>query len=654
MRRSSLLIAAVVSTALVSLDDAEARTPRNREPRITAPEPAPAPEDGVAAYAKSLEPAPAPVAAPVAEAEGAREKDEETADEAALVDRMAAVIVPADFYADPRAALKVDPLHLDQINPAEFDIPIEVTPEVVMWMKYFTGDGRKHYHRYLERSSRYRPLMYREIEKRGLPRDLVYLSMIESGYNAHAYSSADAAGLWQFISSTGRLYKLRIDYWVDERRDPELSTIAGLTFLGDLYGLLGDWRLAWAAYNGGPGRVQRAVARAGTKDFWTLARGEYLHPETDNYVPKIMAAAIIGHHPDWYGFTDIKYQPELRYDSAKVEGQVELAALAKAADTDLATFQELNPALRKYATPPEGYVVRVPEGQQQAFLAKASALPRVEAVVVTSHKVRRGETLGQIASKYGTTAGAIAKANHLRDADRITVGMVLTIPGGRTVRTVNAPPAVPVNEPLPVLRSEVPIPHLTASEAPPEPASKPPAPKAVAPAPKPVATTTHTVRSGETLSEIAARYDVSLGQLRAWNGLTRDTIYVGQRLKVHGTTTASSGGTAGTRVAAPTGVKSSHTVKSGETLTSIAGRYHVAVADLQRWNGIRDAGHVEVGQKLVVYTKAPAYTSHTVKSGESLGSIATKYGCSVSELRSWNGLSGSVIHPGQTLKIKKD
>lgn len=663
MRRSSIVLVAAITATFGSLNDAQARTPRQRAPRIAeapapaAPEAAPAPAekppvDGVWSYVAGLEGAPPSVEA----VEGTREQGEEKIDQADLIDRLGSVTIPTGFYTDPRGALKVDPLHLDQINPAEFDIPIDVNAEVISWMRYFTGTGRKHYHRYLERSTRYRPLMYRELEKRGLPRDLVYLSMIESGYNAHAYSSADAAGLWQFIPSTGRLYKLRIDYWVDDRRDPELSTDAGLTFLADLHHLLGDWRLAWAAYNGGPGRVQRATARAGTKDFWTLARGEYLHPETDNYVPKIMAAAIIGHHPEWYGFTDVKYQPELAYETAKVEGQVEFAALAKAADTDVATITDLNPALRHGATPPEGYNLRVPVGARETFLAKVATLPRVEAVAVTVHKVKRGETLGQIATKYGTTAGAIAKANRLRNIDVITVGMNLQIPGGRTTRVVNAPTAAPAaSEPLPVLRAEMPIPRMTTSPAPTvaraAPVARAAAPPAAA-APKPVVTS-HTVRSGDTLSTIASRYDVSIGQLRAWNGLSNDTILVGQRLKVHGTTT----GTAGTRVAAapaPTGTKTSHTVRSGESLTSIAAKYHVAVADVQRWNGIKNASHVEAGQKLVVYAPASQWTRHTIRSGESLGSIATKYGCTVSELKSWNGLSGSVIHPGDSLKIKKD
>ena len=223
--------------------------------------------------------------------EAIEERQQIEAEQLVFTDDLSGGDVPVTLYKSPREHLKTDPLFLDLVDPSEFDIPIEVNPEVEKWVRYFTGPGRKHYARYLKRSTRYRPMMYRELEKAGLPKDLVYLSMIESGYNAHAYSHAAAAGLWQFIPSTGKLYDLRIDWWMDERRDPEASVHAAIAFLGELHDMFGDWRLAWASYNGGPGRIRRATKQSGSKDFWVLARGPYLHSETDNYVPKIMAAA---------------------------------------------------------------------------------------------------------------------------------------------------------------------------------------------------------------------------------------------------------------------------------------------------------------------------------------------------------------------------
>ena len=272
-------------------------------------------------------------------------------------------------------------------------------------------------------------MMYEKLEKEGLPRDLVYLSMIESGYNAHAYSHAAAAGLWQFIPSTARLYKMRVDWWVDDRRDPEASLDAAMAFLGELHQMFGKWELAWASYNTGPGRVRRAMKKFGTDDFWVIEDGNYLHPETENYVPKIMAAAIIGKHPERYGFTDIAFQDELRYDTAKVEGSVELEVLAKCAGTTVKEIKALNPALRRFATPPEGYTLRVPVGSQGTFVAALAKVPKSKRVTVAHHKVRRGETVGAIASRYGVRVSDISRANGLKNANRVYVGQSLLIPG---------------------------------------------------------------------------------------------------------------------------------------------------------------------------------------------------------------------------------
>jgi membrane-bound lytic murein transglycosylase D len=408
-------------------------------------------------------------------------------------------------------------------------------------------------------------MMHAALEEAGLPKDLVYLSMIESGYNAHAYSHADAAGLWQFIPSTGKLYDLRIDWWVDDRRDPEASLGAAIAFLGELHGMFGDWRLAWAAYNGGPGRVRRAIERSGTKDFWTIAEGTSLHPETENYVPKIMAAAIIGKHPERYGFTGIEYEEELKYDTTRVDGAVELEVLARCAGTSVEELKALNPGLRRYATPAEGYDLRVPVGRRETFVAALAEVPQSERLTVVRHTVRRGETLSIIASKYGTTVSDVSRANNLRNVNKIYVGMSLVIPrhGG-----VDAS-------------------RETATLA------------SVAPAAAPV-------------SKPAAK-------------------------------------------AKP----ATHVVARGDSLSGIATRYHVSVADLQRWNGIRNASHIEVGQRISLSgtgTGAGAgggWTTYTVKRGDSLGRIAGKYGCSVGDLREWNGIRGSVIHPGQKLKVAK-
>lgn len=552
--------------------------------------------------------------------------------ERAVVDDLTGGTVPLKFYEDPVAALAVDPLFLDRVDPKEFDIPIEVNPEVEKWIRYFLGSGRVYYERWLGRSTRYQPMMRAALKEAGLPQDLVYLSMIESGYNTHAYSHSDAAGLWQFIPSTGKVYDLRIDYWVDDRRDPEFALDAAITFLGELYKMQGDWRLAWASYNGGPGRVRRSIEKAGTKDFWTIARGEYLHPETENYVPKIMAAAIIGKHPERYGFTGIEFQDPLVYEVAKVEGSVELAVLAKCAGTTLDELKGLNPALRRYATPPEGYAVRIPVGSRDRFLTALAEVPASERLTVVRHTVRRGETLSIIAGQYRTSVASISSANQLRNVNRIYVGMELVIPhddgGAVTGRDV-----------------------VLASVATPAPA---PAKARPAPAPKPKV---HVVARGDTLTKIATAYGTTVTQLKATNNLRSSTIVIGQRLTVGGgTASAAPAATVTKATSAPV----THVVKPGETLTRIAAKYGIDSATLQKQNKITDPSHIEVGQRLTVTggsgtaSAAPAsdWTTYTVQRGDSLAKIATRHGCTTEELQTWNKLRTSVLQPGQKLKIK--
>lgn len=532
-----------------------------------------------------------------------------------LFDELSGAVPPVAFYRDPRGAMAVHPLFLDQVDPSEFDIPVVVNPEVEKWVSYFTGPGRKYYERWLARSTRYRPMMYRELEKAGLPRDLVYLSMIESGYNAHAYSHAHAAGLWQFIPSTAKLYDMRVDWWIDERRDPEAALRGAIAFLSELHQMFDSWELAWAAYNGGPGRIRRAVQKAGTKDFWVIARGPYLHPETDNYVPKIMAAAIIGKHPERYGFTDVKFQSELVYEKAKVEGSVSLDVLARSAGVSVDTLKSLNPALRRFATPPEGYELRLPVGTRARFLAAMAEIPPEKRLSVARHTVRQGETLSSIASRYGVSVAAISQANGLQNVNRITVGMSLVVP-------VHGQPVDAVAAVQPKSRTDA-----------------SPAPKAAA---RP---SHHTVKAGDTLSGIAATYGLTVAELQRLNGIQGSTIRVGQKL-------ALSGSAGGPATAPKPEAAATYTVRPGDTLSAIASKHGVSMADLQRWNDIRDPSHIRVGQTLTIRAGGGAWREYTVQAGDSLGLIAQRHGCTVDQLKQWNALRGSVIHPGQVLKIR--
>jgi membrane-bound lytic murein transglycosylase D len=546
---------------------------------------------------------------------------------------------PMDYYLNPAAATAIDPLHLDKINPAEFDIPIIVNEPVKQWMVYFLGNGRKYYARYLARSTHWIPMMHAALEARGMPKDLVYLSMIESGFNYGAYSYASAVGLWQFMSGTGRDYKLRIDWWVDERRDPIASTRAALDYLSDLHRMFnGDWWLSWASYNGGQGRVMQATKKLGTTDFWKIAESNLLHTETDNYVPKLIAAAIIGKHPERYGFVGIKYMDAWSYDEVEAPAAVSVAILAKCAGMTEEEFLDYNPGLLRWSLPPdpELQTIRISKGKAVAFREEFSKIPPQERVTFARHVVKRGESLAGIAAKYGVTVSDLARVNRISNINSIYVGMELVIPtsGSALASTVGATSSSASNS--------TPKPPTSGGSS----------------APK---TTTYTVKSGDTLSEIAAKYGVTVDQLKSWNGISGSTIVPGQKLKVQApassSSTASSKATPSSSTAATT-----YTVKSGDTLSGIAAKYGVTVDQLKSWNGISGSTIVP-GQKLKVQAPAssPASsssssrssTTYTVKRGDTLSSIAERYNCTVAELKSWNKLSDSTIYPGQKLKILK-
>ena len=516
------------------------------------------------------------------------------------------------LYTDPLAATSDDPLHVAAIDAAEFDIPVTYNDSVGKWMRYFLGKGRKYYHKWLGRSTHWRPMMYAELERQEMPRDLVYLSMIESGYASHARSYASAVGLWQFMSATGREYGLRVDYWADERRDPVKSTRSGVAYLKELHRQFDDWYLAWAAYNGGPGRVGRAIRSTGSKDFWVIAKSGQLHSETNNYVPKLLAAAIIGKHPERYGFTGIEYQDEFTWEAVTVDGSVSLDVLAECADTDVETIKSMNPALLRDATPPDKKTtVYVPKGTGESFAVAFAAVPADQRVSYRRHRVAKGESLGKIAGHYGVSVSDLTKFNRISNPNRIYVGMELIIP----VAGATPPPALA--------------------------AAAPSAPSASVPAPKAATSTTHRVSKGDTLSGIATRYGVSTADLRSWNNLKdANHVMVGQSLMIRGGKPAAQ-------------VSTSYTVARGDNLTKIAERHGVTVKQLQDWNNIKNSSSIRVGQTLKLHTATSSWTNYTVKAGDSLGGIARHYGCSVSDLKSWNNLSTSVIQPGQKLRVQR-
>ncbi len=315
----------------------------------------------------------------------------------------------------------------------EYDIPIDVNDDVLEYIRFFQTSGRKWFAKWLERSHRWiafeRPILAEE----GVPLDLVYLSMIESGFSAYAYSWARASGLWQFVPATGRLYGVRDDFWVDERRDPELATHAAAKYLKELHSEFGDWYLAWAAYNAGGGKLRQAIKRYGTRDFWQLAQaGRYLRPETKHYVPKLIAAALIAKHPARFGFLDPVTEGPFEYDEVEIPDATDLAVVAKAAGVSTEAVQRLNPALRRWCTPParngHGYVIKLPKGTKARFLAQFAKVKPSQRLTFRHHRVHRGDTLGAIARHFRMPVEPILRLNHIRNPRLLRLGEDLIIP----------------------------------------------------------------------------------------------------------------------------------------------------------------------------------------------------------------------------------
>ena len=249
-----------------------------------------------------------------------------------------------------------------------FDIPVVYNKKVKRWIDYFLNRGRGFFERYGARAGRYGPLMGSILEKNGLPRDLIFLAMAESGFQNKAKSWAKAVGPWQFMSFTGRRYGLEIDWYKDERRDPIKATVAAGEYLKKLYGDFGSWELAAAAYNAGEGKVGRAINRYGTENFWNLSRGRYLKRETKNYVPKIMALAILGKNLQSFGFKDINFHDPLDFEKIEVVGMTDLYQVAQVLDVDFEELQRLNPEILRWFTPPgEMYQLRIPLGGKEIW-----------------------------------------------------------------------------------------------------------------------------------------------------------------------------------------------------------------------------------------------------------------------------------------------
>jgi membrane-bound lytic murein transglycosylase D len=315
-------------------------------------------------------------------------------------------------------------------NEFDFDIPIVINARVEQFIECFQTTARERFVTWLARSQKYIPLMKNLFKAHGLPEDLVYIAFIESGFDPYAYSRSRASGPWQFIYWTGKKYGLKVNWWVDERRDPEKSTLAAARYLKDLHERFECWYLAAAGYNAGEYKIINAMKRYRTVDFWKLAEYRYLKPETKNYVPQMIAAALIAKDPERYGFTDIEYQEPLRYEKVRVPELTGLDLVAKACETSVEEIKNLNPELQRGVTPPneDAYEIKIPFGKKDSFLKNFEVLQPLEKFQFKTHFVKKGETPSGIARLHRVDLEPFLELNHLKRTSRISKGMTLLIP----------------------------------------------------------------------------------------------------------------------------------------------------------------------------------------------------------------------------------
>lgn len=311
----------------------------------------------------------------------------------------------------------------------KFDFPVTWNKQTAMWVKFFTTRGRKHFVNYTQRAGRYAPVLSKIMADNGLPRDLIYLAMAESGFQNHARSWAKAVGPWQFMPATGKKFGLNIDWYVDERRDPLKATIAAANYLKTLHGLFGSWELAAAGYNAGEGKIARAIRMYHTKDFWQMSKGRYLRPETKNYVPKIMALAIIGKNLEVFGFNEIKFEQALDYEEIMVKGNADLYEVAEVLELDFEEVKRYNPEITRWQIPPylENYALRVPVGAKDAW----EEYKEKDSVIADSYKtyVTNGQSsLDNISRKFKVPVDVLSELNPDINETKLSPRTVVYLP----------------------------------------------------------------------------------------------------------------------------------------------------------------------------------------------------------------------------------
>ena len=442
--------------------------------------------------------------------------------------------------------------HLNEPYVSSYgEIQLDDNEQVDKWINYFQTSGRDRMKIYLSRSHRYIPMMKNVLREYKLPEDLVYVAMIESGFSPNAHSFANAVGYWQFIEETGRRYGLKVNSYVDERKDPVLSTRAAAEYFKDLYGAFGAWHLALASYNAGEYRVNRFVMRYYKRDFWYLSSKRAFPRETANYVPKFIAALRISKDPQKYGFMDIEYQAPLEYDTVKLEFPISLKKLASKMGVAYKEVQKLNPRYRgEYVPIEEETVIRIPVGKKETILTLLTECRMNKPKFVYSdyywYRVKRGDTLYRLARRNRTSVSTIRRINKMSSRRVLRAGRRIKLPYyNRVVKR------------------------------------------------KSLLAYSHTVKRGESLSTIARKYKVKVRKIKKINDLSNSIVHPGQVLKL----------VEKRKPASLSNIKRVHIVKRGETLIGIAKKYGVSLPLLMKKNSLSFKSILVAGRQIVIPKK---------------------------------------------------
>ena len=499
--------------------------------------------------------------------------------EPAPIDETNDVTLSTDAKVKAKAQLEIKSTHSD--------LPLMMTDQVAGYISYFSNRGRGTFERAFARSGRYHDMMVSILKEEGVPQDLIYLAQAESGFHPLAVSRVGARGIWQFMASRARGYGLQHNMWVDDRQDPEKSTRAAAHHLKDLYAQFGDWYLAMAAYNSGPGTVQAAVRRTGYADFWELYHRNVLPKETRNYVPIILAVTIMTKNLSQYGFDDVSMDEPIAYDPVTINYPVDLHLVAECVDATPAQLQELNPSLLRLTTPREGtFVLHLPKGTKDQYQTAIAAIPSDMRLWWRYHKVQPSDTLASLARTYRVTAKSIVTANHLEGTDtELEADAKVVIPV--------APGKHPLSDTATYARR----------------------------------ITRYRVHKGDTVETVAENFGVSAQMVRRWNGLPRGDSLRGRKvLALHLPVTPN------TEASSSASKPATHPRKTSP----------VASAKVPAENPGNDS-ETPAGQATVLH--------HTVKSGETLYSIAASYKTTVAALKRSNG-NVAVLRPGMVLVVE--